>query len=93
LTQCTSFVSHRGWALNDVVAEGLDAREVLDAAPVGVEERLIDHEVVRVAVDEHDRLLERDRLVSQQRERMSWKPSGLPSVSTSVAGSRFGAPW
>jgi hypothetical protein len=24
---------------------------------------------------------------------MSWKPSGLPSVSTSVFGSRFGAPW
>lgn len=38
-----------------VISEGLDTREVLDTSTARVEERLVDHEVVRVAVDEDDR--------------------------------------
>src|SRR5262249_35437991 len=51
-----------------VLAEGLDSREVLDASAVRVEERLVDYEVMRVAVDEDDRFLEGDRLFTQRGE-------------------------
>ena len=49
-----------------VVAEGLDAREVLQTLPGRVEQRLVDPEVVRVAVDVGDRPPEGDDLVAER---------------------------
>ena len=48
-----------------VVAEGLHSGEVLEALARGVEERLVDAEVVGVPVHVDDRLPERDGLVPQ----------------------------
>ena len=49
-----------------VVAERLDARKVLEPPTLGVKERLVDPEVVRVAVDVGDRLREGDHLFAQR---------------------------
>ena len=49
--------------------ERLDAREVLDApAALRANHRLVDTEIVRVAVNQHDRAAERDRLGLKRRE-------------------------
>src|SRR5262249_57387271 len=52
-------------AVRRVVAEGLDAREVLQPSSLRVEQRFIDAEVVRVAVDVDDRPLEVDRQLAE----------------------------
>src|SRR5262245_15373746 len=51
-------------AVRGVIAKGLDAGEVLDAAAFGVLERLVDSEVVRVAMHVGDRLPEGDHLIA-----------------------------
>ena len=48
-----------------VVAEGFHAREVLQPAAQGILERLVDPEIVRVAVHVRDRLAEGDHFVAQ----------------------------
>src|SRR5258705_5108432 len=63
-------------AVGLVVAEGFDAGEIFEALAFRVLEGLVDAEIVRVAVDEGDRLLEADDLVAQsEQERL--EPVGL----------------
>src|SRR5262249_50285684 len=57
-------------AVRLVVAERLDASEVLQPAPLRVQERLVDAEVVRVAMHPGDRPAEGDHLVAQRDEEL-----------------------
>jgi hypothetical protein len=73
-----------------VVTERLDARKVLDPPALGVKERLVDPEVVRVAVDVGAGFA-KAITCSRRARRNSWKSSSWPSVSASVCGLRSGA--
>src|SRR5882762_4108469 len=55
-------------AVGLVVAEGFDAGEIFEALALRVLEGLVDAEIVRVAVDVGDRLLEGDDLVAQSEQ-------------------------
>src|SRR6266487_1084678 len=57
------------------ISERLDAREILDAPLAArAEQRLVDTEVMAVAVDEHDRLAERKGLALQHLEHLIEAP-------------------
>ena len=60
-----------------VVAEGLHAGEVLQAPALGVQQRLVDAEVVRVAVHRRHRLAEGDQSGRAAREQERWIAVGV----------------
>ena len=57
-------------AVRLIVAKCLNASEILQPAPLGIQEWLIQPEVVRVAVDIGNGLAERDHLVAQREQKV-----------------------
>ena len=57
-------------AVRLIVAKCLNASEILQPAPLGIQEWLIQPEVVRVAVDIGNGLAERDHFVAQREQKV-----------------------